>query len=162
LLIDSASADAHRLLADQLAAGTEPAKAIIVLRHWLRTTPKDAAEAYERLSRLASESGDPRASLGAAESLFLLGRPHQALGPLEKLPAEHPELTAEFLHLFGMLAEHAPALAPRLVPLFEALEPRSPLPVAVHFARGLAQFHAGMAAAAAASFREVLQSAPER
>jgi tetratricopeptide (TPR) repeat protein len=162
LLIDSRSADAHRMLADLLAAAGESAKAIIVLRHWLRTTPADAAEAFERLSRLASESGDPRASLGAAESLFLLGRHEEALGHLETLQAGHPALTAEFLHLFGVLAEHAPALAARLVPIFEGLEPRSPLPVAVHFARGLAQFHAGMAAAAAASFREVLQSAPDR
>jgi tetratricopeptide (TPR) repeat protein len=162
LLLDSTSGDAHRILADLLADVSEHAKAVIVLRHWLRTTPADAAQAHERLGRLASESGDARARLGAAESLFLLGRPEEALAPLETLQAEHPELSAEFLHLFGMLAEHAPAVAPRLVPIFEGLEPRSPLPVAVHFARGVAQFHAGLSAAAAASFREVLQSAPDR
>lgn len=162
LQIDTASADAHRILADLLAAASEHPRAIIVLRHWLRIAPNDAAQAHERLSRLASESGDPRAILGAAEASILLSKFEEALAQLEPLAAGRPELSAEFLHAIGLLAEHAPALAPRLVPLLETLEPRSPLPVAVHFARGLAQFGAGMSAAAAASFREVLQSAPDR
>ena len=162
LALDASSGDAHRLLADLLAASSEHPRATLVLRHWLRTTPGDAGEASERLARLAAESGDPRAALGEAESLFLLGRHEDALARLDAIQAAHPELCAEFLHLFGMLAEHAPALAPRLVPIFEGLEPRSPLPIAVHFARGVAQHRAGMAAAAAASFREVLQSSPER
>ena len=162
LQIDSSSADAHRILADLLTAASEHPRAVIVLRHWLRVAPDEAAPALERLSKLATESRDPRAALGTAEASIVLSKFEEALALLEPVVAEHPELSAEFLHALGLLAEHAPALAPRLVALFEALEPRSPLPVAVHFARGQAQFAAGMSAAAAASFREVLQSAPDR
>lgn len=162
LQIDTTSAEAHRMLADLLMAASEPPRATIVLRHWLRIAPGDAAQAFERLARIAAESGDPRAALGAAEASLLLTRYDEALARLEPVIAEHPELSAEFLHALGLLAQHAREQAPRLIALCEALEPRSPLPVAVHFARGMAQFAAGQSAAAAASFREVLQSAPDR
>ncbi|HZN02517.1 MAG TPA: tetratricopeptide repeat protein [Candidatus Polarisedimenticolia bacterium] len=162
LQIDATSPDAHRMLADLLAEASEHPRAVIVLRHWLGVAPGEAAQVLERLSRLAAESGDPRAALGASEASILLTQHEAALALLEPVVAQHPELSAEFLHALGLLAERAPGLAPRLIALFETLEPRSPLPVAVHFARGLAQFAAGMSAAAAASFREVLQSAPDR
>ena len=162
LQIDSTSPDAHRILADHLEASSEYPRAIIVLRHWLKVAPGEAAAALERLSRIASGSRDPRAALGAAEAAIHLERHEEALALLEPIAAEHPELSAEFLHALGLLAERAASLAPRLIALCETLEPRSPLPVAVHFARGQAQFSAGMTAAAAASFREVLQSAPDR
>jgi tetratricopeptide (TPR) repeat protein len=85
-----------------------------------------------------------------------------ALDQLEVLAAENPEMSAEFLHALGVLVARAPGLSGRLVSLLESLEPRSPVPVAVHFARGEALFQGGNLPAAAASYREVLQSAPER
>jgi tetratricopeptide (TPR) repeat protein len=159
---DGRLADAHIMLADLLAGAGEVARAVVVLRHLVREAPGEAAAATERLARLTSTVAGPRALIGLAEAALAAGRHPEALGHLEQVAAGHADLTAEFLHAVGELVAAAPALAGRVVGLLEALEPRSPLPVAVHFARGEAQFHAGLLPAAAASLREVLQSAPER
>ena len=158
---DPASAGAHLMLADLLLQAADPARAVVVLRHLVRRDPAAAPQCLERLAPMALQGEPPRAALGAAEACLALGRPADALAHLEALAAAHPEMCAEFLHALALVAEKGPA-AGRLVGLLEALEPRSPLPVAVHFARGDAQFRAGDPAAAAASLREVLQSAPER
>jgi len=159
---DSASAEAHLMLADLLAVKAEAARAVVLLRHLVREAPAESAAATERLSRLLSTPAGPHALLGLAEAALAAGRHGECLEHLEELAGGHPELTAEFLHAVGALTAQAPALATRIVGLLETLEPRSPLPVAVHFARGEAQYHAGLLPAAAASLREVLQSAPER
>jgi tetratricopeptide (TPR) repeat protein len=162
LLLDPSSPDAHLMQADHLLAASDLERAVVVLRHLLRVAPDQAEETLARLAPLAQGGAAPRAVLGASEACYVLGRHEEALSRLEPLVGAHPGLSAEFLHLLGALTEAAPPLAPRLVALFEALEPRSPLPVAVHFARAMAQFRAGHLAAAAASLREVLQSGPER
>lgn len=162
LLLDPASPDAHLMQADHLLASADLERAVVVLRHLLRVAPDQAEEALRRLTPLAQGGSAPRAVLGAAEACYVLGRHEEALSRLVPLVASQPALSGEYLHLLGALTEAAPRLAPRLQALFEALEPRSPLPIAVHFARAVAQFRAGQAAAAAASLREVLQSAPER
>jgi tetratricopeptide (TPR) repeat protein len=159
---DRSSGEAHLMLAEFLRDSGEAERAVVVLRHLVREHPAEARRATERLLLLADSPAAPRARLGVAEAAMAVGRPADALPQVEALAAEHPELTAEFLHLVSALAPAAPGLAPRLVTLLESLEPRSPLPLAVHFARGEALFHLGALPAAAASFREVLQSAPER
>ncbi|HUD71395.1 MAG TPA: tetratricopeptide repeat protein [Dongiaceae bacterium] len=159
---DRSSADAHLMLAEFLRDSGEAERAVVVLRHLVREHPAEARRATERLLLLADSPAAPRARLGVAEAALAIGRPADALPQVEALAAEHPELTVEFLHLVSALAPAAPGLAPRLVTLLESLEPRSPVPLAVHFARGEALFHLGALPAAAASFREVLQSAPER
>jgi tetratricopeptide (TPR) repeat protein len=162
LLLDPSSPDAHLMQADHLLASADLERAVVVLRHLLRVAPDQAEETLARLTPLAQGGSAPRAVLGTAEACYVLGRHEEALARLEPLVASQPGMSAEYLHLLGALTEAAPPLAPRLQALFEALEPRSPLPVAVHFARAVAQFRAGQAAPAAASLREVLQSAPER
>jgi len=159
---DGRSAEAHLMLADLLAGAGEAARAVVVLRHLVREAPAEAPAAMERLARLVSTPAGPRALLGIAEAALAAGRHTECLDHLEELAGGHPDLTAEFLHALSVIAAQAPALAARVVGLLETLEPRSPLPVAVHFARGEAQFHAGLLPAAAASLREALQSAPER
>jgi tetratricopeptide (TPR) repeat protein len=159
---DGRSPEAHLMLADLLAGAGEAARAVVVLRHLVREVPAESAPAMERLARLVSTPAGPRALLGLGETALAAGRHGEALGHLEELAGGHPDLTAEFLHAVSALTAQAPALAARVVGLLETLEPRSPLAVAVHFARGEAQFHAGLLPAAAASLREVLQSAPER
>jgi tetratricopeptide (TPR) repeat protein len=162
LALDRSSPEAHLMLSEWLAASGEAQRAVVVLRHLVRVTPGQARAAQERLQPLVTTPAGPRATLGLAEACLAAGRHAGALEHLERLAGSNPELTAEFLHSVAALAATAPALAPRIVSMLETLEPRSPFPVAVHFARGEAQFYAGHLPAAAASFREALQSAPER
>ena len=162
LLGDRTSREAHLMLADLQRQSGDVERTVVVLRHLVRADPEAAAEALERLSALMPQGGGPRALIGAAEACLALQRFPEALQHFESVATSHPEMCAEFLHPLGLLIDRSPDLAPRLVTLLEAIEPRSPLPVAVHFARGVAQFQAGHLAASAASFREVLQSAPER
>jgi tetratricopeptide (TPR) repeat protein len=159
---DRTSVEAHLMLADLLLGATEFERAIIVLRHLVREAPASAGEAQTRLAATIEKGAFPRARLGAAEACLAAERWGGAMEQLEAIATEHPEMTAEFLHAVGALIGRAPGLSGRIVALLEALEPRSPLPVAVHFARGEALFAGGNLAAAAASYREVLQSAPER
>ncbi|HYV85014.1 MAG TPA: tetratricopeptide repeat protein [Patescibacteria group bacterium] len=159
---DRTSVEAHLMLADLLIGATEFERAIIVLRHLVRESAASAAEAHTRLAATIEKGSFPRARLGAAEACLALERWGGAMEQLEALAASNPEMTAEFLHAIGMLSGRAPGLSGRIVALLESLEPRSPLPVAVHFARGEALFAGGNLPAAAASYREVLQSAPER
>jgi tetratricopeptide (TPR) repeat protein len=159
---DRTCVETHLMLADLLLAATEFERAVIVLRHLVRESPASAGEAHTRLAATIEKGSFPRARLGAAEACLALERWGGALEQLETLAAEHPEMSAEFLHAIGALIGRAPGLSGRIVALLEALEPRSPLPIAVHYARGEALFAGGNPAAAAASYREVLQSAPER
>ena len=162
LEIDVTSGPAHLMLADLHQQGGDPERAVLLLRHLVRADPSSAATALERLTVAAAEGAVPRANIGAAEACLALDRFPAALAHLEVLAASHAAMSAEFLHPLGELIARAPDLAPRVILLLEGLEARSPLPVAVHFARGEALYQAGQLAAAAVSFREVLQSAPER
>lgn len=162
LLLDRGSREAHLMLADLLRQAGDAERAVVVLRHLLGVCKEAAGEVLDRLGPLQAQGGGPRARIGLAEVCLALKRCPEALQHLESVATSHPEMSAEFLHATGLLIGLAPDLAPRLVALLTALEPRSPLPVAVHFARGEAQFQAGQLPASAASFREVLQSVPER
>lgn len=162
LLLDRGSREAHLMLADLQRQAGDAERAVVVLRHLLGASPDAAAEVLDRLGPLQAQGGGPRARIGLAEACLALKRLPEALQHLESVITSNPEMSAEFLHATGLLIGLAPDLAPRLVALLTTLEPRSPLPVAVHFARGEAQFQAGQLQASAASLREVLQSAPDR
>jgi tetratricopeptide (TPR) repeat protein len=162
LLADRTSREAHLMLADLQQQGGDADRAVVVLRHLVRCDTEAAGAALERLTALQARGGGPRGTIGAAEACLALKKFPEALQHLTAVATSNPEMSAEFLHPLGVLIGSAPALAARLVSLLEALEPRSPLPVAVHYARAEAQFHAGQLSPSAASFREVLQSAPER
>jgi tetratricopeptide (TPR) repeat protein len=160
---DPGSAEAHLLLADLQARSGERERAIVVLRHLVRVAPAAAGEALARLAGiLKDDPAAPRARLGAAEACLELGHGEQALQHLAALAEARPDLSAEFLHAFGLLAERAPDLAGRTIEALRGLLARSPLPHAVRFALGEAAFHGRDPATAAAAFREVLQAAPER
>ncbi|MFQ5843396.1 MAG: tetratricopeptide repeat protein [Planctomycetota bacterium] len=157
------SPDAHLLLADLQAGAGEQERAVVVLRHMVRVAPECAEAALERFAPLLrSSTPSPRVRIGAAEACTEAGRHEEALQHLSEVARTHPELTAEFLHPIAALAESAPDLYPAIAEVLRALEPRSPYPHAVRFARGDAAFHAGDAASSVTAFREVLAAAPER
>ncbi len=157
------SAEAHLLLSDiQIAAG-EIDRAVVLLRHLVREAPGGASAALERLTEILSRSPSaPRARVGAAEACLALADHGGALEHLGSVAESHPDLTAEFLHAVGLLAEAAPDQYRGIAALLRDLEPRSPLPHAVRFALGDAAFHGGDPAAATAAYREVLAAVPER
>jgi tetratricopeptide (TPR) repeat protein len=160
---DPRSAEAHLLLADLQARSGDRERAIVVLRHLVRVAPGSAGEALARFAAvLKDDPAAPRARLGAAEACLELGHGQEALQHLAALAGARPELSAEFLHAFGLLAERAPDLAARTIDTLRDLLPRSPLPHAVRFALGEAAFFGGDPAGAAAAFRDVLQALPER
>jgi tetratricopeptide (TPR) repeat protein len=157
------SADAHLLLADMKIAAGERERGIVVLRHLVHEAPEGAAAALERLTDLGKqEGGGPRARIGAAEACLALQRYDLALEHLDSVAASSPDLTPEFLHTVGLLAEAAPELYPGVGDLLRTLEPRSTHPHAVRFALGEAAFFGGDPVASTAAFREVLAAAPER
>ena len=163
LSADPASAEAHLLLADLQIKSGERERAIVLLRHLVRTAPPSSGEALGRFAGiLKDDPQSPRARLGAAEACLEMGRFPEALQHLEALVAAKPELAAEFLRTFGPLSEAAPDLMPKTCALLRALEPKSSLPYAVRFALGEAAFFGGDLAAAAAAFRAVLEGVPER
>jgi tetratricopeptide (TPR) repeat protein len=160
---DPASAEAHTLLADLLLKAGERERAIVTLRHLVMESPGSAGEALARFATILKDDPEsPRARLGAAESCLELKRFPESLQHLTALAATHPQLSAEFLHAIALLAEAAPDQTPGILEMLRALEPRSPLPHAVRFVVGEAAFHGGDPATAAATFRQVLESAPER
>ncbi len=164
LEIDPGSADAHLMLADLQSGAGQTDQAIVVLRHLVRTIPGKAEESLARLDSLRKpESGRaPRAVIAAAECCIELKRFPEALEHLKEVAAGHPELSAEFLHDVGVLIEASPALGAPIAEMLRALEPRSPLPQAVRFARAEALQRAGDPAAAATELNEVLRAAPAR
>jgi tetratricopeptide (TPR) repeat protein len=157
------SAEAHLLLADMKIAAGEKERGIVILRHLVREAPEGADAALERLTDLCPQGAAlPRARIGAAESCLALQRHDTALEHLNAVAATNPDLTAEFLHPVGLLAEAAPDLYPGVGALLRSLEPNSPHPQAVRFALGEAAFFGGDPVASTAAFREVLAAAPER
>ncbi|HEU4402558.1 MAG TPA: tetratricopeptide repeat protein [Candidatus Polarisedimenticolia bacterium] len=160
---DPAAADAHLLLADLLIKSGEMERGVVVLRHLVRFAPASSGEALARFAGvLKGEAGVARARLGAAEACLELKRFPEAQQHLAALAASNPELAAEFLHVVGLLSEAAPDLHAANVEMLRALEPKCPVPHAVHFALAEAAFHGGDFAAAATAFREVLDAVPER
>ncbi|MCZ6694956.1 MAG: tetratricopeptide repeat protein [Acidobacteria bacterium] len=157
------SAGAHLLLADMQYDAGEIDRAVVVLRHLVREAPDGAPGALDGLTGIIGKApGLPHARIGAAEACLALKQYPQALEHLEAVAAARPDLTAEFLHTIGLLAESAPDLYPNIESLLRNLEPRSPLPCAVRFALGDAAFHGGDPAASTAALRDLLESAPER
>ncbi len=157
------SPEAHLLLADLLLQGGELERGLVVLRHLVRQAPEAAGQALARFARvLKDDPKSPRARIGAAEACFEMKQFQQALEHFGSVASSRAELTAEFLHGVVLLAEAAPDLGPGIVEMLRGLEPRSPLPQAVHFASGEAALYGGDPAAAAAAFREVLETAPDR
>ncbi len=161
---DGACPDAHLLLADLLLKNAEELeRGVVVLRHLVSVSPGSAGQALARFAGILKDNPQaPRARIGAAEACLELKQFPLALEHFKESATAHPELTAECLHAVVLLAEAAPDLSPGIVEMLRSLEPRSPLPQAVHFALGEAAFHGGDPAGAAAAFRDVLQAAPER
>ncbi|MEE9292404.1 MAG: tetratricopeptide repeat protein [Acidobacteriota bacterium] len=157
------AAGAHLLLADMQYDASELDRAVVVLRHLVREAPDGAPDALERLTGIVGKApGAHHARIGAAEACLALKQYPQALEHLNAVAASRPDLTAEFLHSIGILAESAPELYPGIEGLLRDLEPRSPLPQAVRFTLGDAACHGGDPAAATAALRDLLESAPER
>ena len=157
------SAGAHILLADMQFDASEIDRAVVVLRHLVRAAPDGAPGALDSLTRIVGKApGVPHARIGAAEACLALKQYPQALEHLNAVAAARPDLTAEFLHAIGLLAESAPDLYPGIESLLRNLEPRSPLPHAVRFTLGDAAYHGGDPAASTAALRDLLESAPER
>ena len=160
---DPAAGEAHLLLSDRLLDSNERDRAVVVLRHLVREAPGAAAEALTRIAALLKV--DPRAAhvrMAAAEACLELRRFPEALDHLAELAASHPQLAAEFLHSFCLLAEAAPDLHDRIAAALRTLEPRCPLPQAARFAIAESLFFGGDAAGAAAAFGQVLRDAPDQ
>src|SRR5262245_25262846 len=86
----------------------------------------------------------------------------EALQQLQEAATSHPDLAPEFLHAVGLLAEAAPDLHEGTAALLRGLGLSTPHAQAVRFALGEALFFGGQVGAAAAVFRDLLQTAPER
>ncbi len=160
---DPSVADAHLLLSDRLLESGERERAVVVLRHLIREAPASAGEALGRIAGvLKADPQAPHARMAAAEACLELHRFPDALSHLSEVATAHPQLAAEFLHAFSLLAEAAPALHGEVATALRSLEPRCPLPTAARFAVGETLFFGGDLAGAAAAFGQVLSDAPEQ
>ena len=160
---DPACPDAHLLLSDLLIRRGERDRAIVVLRHLVREAPATAGEAVARFAAVLKEDpSSARARIGAAEADLEMQRFPEALQQLHEAAAANPELAAEFLRTVVLLAEAAPGQHEGIAALLRGLETRTSITQAVRFALGETLFFGGQLAAAGATFRDLLQAAPER